>query len=213
MSKNDFISSSVLEFKVPLDLGYAYCKVVDFKHIREFDGVLVKVFDLIVQEPIKDINILRERDWLFGARRLYKLPNTKGKGAWKVKGVLIAEDDNIIPDFKYAPKASPLVEDESSIKEWYVNRNLVDVSYEKTCTHDQVNHLEDTVLSSQYGIEVRTAMEYIRINGKDVAAYFDLKDIRNKNIYRQMINVPVYKTVPKEIRGKALCTDNQKAAQ
>jgi hypothetical protein len=35
MSKRDFISGTVLEFKVPINLGYAYCKILDFRNIRE----------------------------------------------------------------------------------------------------------------------------------------------------------------------------------
>jgi len=124
MAKKDFISGSVLEFKVPLDLGYAYCKILDFQNIREFDGVLAKVYDHIVKDPINDINSLREKDWLFGARRIAWLPNSRGKGAWKFKGVLIAEDDRIIPDFKYSYKSTPFIDDESIIKEWYVVKDI-----------------------------------------------------------------------------------------
>ena len=204
MSKEDFISESVLEFKVPKDLGYAYCKILDFRHIREFDGVLAKVYDYIVKEPINDITILDKKGWLFGARRLADLPNTRGKQAWKFKGVLIAEDDNIIPDFKYAPKASPLIEDESTIEKWYVNRSIDQLSYEEVCTYGQVKHLENTVVNSQMGIEIRTAMEYYRINKLDIKKDFDLEDMSNRNNYKAMINVPIYSTIPKQDRGKAL---------
>lgn len=204
MGQKDFISGSILEFKVPLGLGYAYCKILDFRYIREFDGVLAKVFDYIVKDPLKDINALRDKEWLFGARRMPWLPNTRGKGAWKMKGVLIAEDDNIIPDFKYAPMSSPLIEDESVIKVWYVASNIREQS-DNPCSYEQVKHLEDTVLTAQDGIEIRTAMEYCRINNLDMARHFDLEDDGYRNIYRQMINVPIYSTIPKKIRGKALC--------
>lgn len=116
MGKNNFIGGNVLEFKVPLELGYGYCKILDFRYIREFDGVLAKVYDHIVKEPLKDINELMDKDWLFGARRMPWLPNARGKGAWKMKGVLIADDDNVIPDFKYAPLANPTVEDDQQYR-------------------------------------------------------------------------------------------------
>lgn len=204
MGKQDFITGSVLEFKVPLDLGYAYCKVLDFRHISKFDGVLAKVYDCIVKEPLKDINVLREKDWLFGARRMPDLPNTRGKGAWKFKGVLIAEADNIIPDFKDAPLASPLIEDLSTISKWYVVRNISEV-YENVCSYDQVKHLEDTVLTTQLGIEARTAMEYCRTHDMRVDQYFNLNEDRYNFTYLAMSNMTVYSTIPKEIRGKALC--------
>lgn len=204
MGQGDFISGSILEFKVPLDLGYAYCKVLDFRYIREIDGVLAKVFDYITKEPIKDIQILRDKDYLFGARRLYKLPNTRGKGAWKFKGVLISDDDKIIPDFKYCPQASPFLMDESIVDRWYVVRNINECS-DNFCSYDQVKHLENKRIDSQLSIEDRTAMEYCRINNMDVKKYFDVEDPAYLGCYQSMINVPIYSTIPKEIRGKGLC--------
>ena len=124
MGRENFINGTILEFKIPVNLQYAYCKILDFRHIRKFDGVLVKVFDHLVTEPIKSINILREKDWLFGARRMPWLPGTRGKGAWKIKGVLISEDDNIIPDFKYCIKDSYLIDDPSKLEPWAVIRNI-----------------------------------------------------------------------------------------
>ena len=203
MSKEDFIGGTVLEFKVPFDLGFAYCKVLDFRYIREFDGVLVKVFDHIVREPVKNINVLREKDWLFGSRRMPWLPGTRGKGAWKQKGVLIAEDDKAIPDFKYCLADSYLVEDPSKVGPWYAISNINESSKEPYL-YERVRHLEDTVVSTRGSIEKRAAMEFCRINGKDVREYFDLDDIATRIVYRQMINVPIYATIPKEVRGRPL---------
>jgi hypothetical protein len=181
MSKMDFISGSILEFKVPIDLGYAYCKILDFRSIREFDGVLAKVFDCIVKEPIKDINILRNKDWLFGARRMPWLPGTRGKGAWKIKGVLIADDDDIIPDFKYCIKSSPFVEDESKLEPWDAAKNINNYI---PCSYEKIKHLEDTVVSPRPAIEIRAAMEYCRIHGMDIKKHFDLGKTINELIYK-----------------------------
>lgn len=43
------------------------------------------------------------------------------------------------------------------------------------------------------------------MNDLDIKEYFDLDQTLNLMTYRRMINVPVYKSIPKEIRGKALC--------
>jgi hypothetical protein len=203
MSKNDFISGAVLEFKVPGNFGYGYCKILDFRSIREFDGVLVKVFDHIVKEPIIDINILHDKNWLFGARRMPWLPGSRGKGAWKMKGVLIAENDNLIPDFKYCLGDSYLVEDPSKIGPWYAIRNI-NVSSREAYPYENIRHLEDTVVSTKGAIEKRTAMEFCRIHNIDINKFFDLEDVATRIAYRQMLNVPVYKTIPKEIREKVL---------
>jgi hypothetical protein len=202
MSKKN-IHSSIFEFILPLKLGFGYCKILDFRSIREFDGLLVKVFDYIVEEPIKEVDILKEKDWLFGARRMAIPPNTKGKGAWKIKGTFNCDEDIIIPEFKDSPKLSPLVEDESVISEWHVIKNIREVD-EKTYSYEQVKHLENTFAGSQFGIEIRTAMEFYRQKGVDVKKYFDLDDMSNWNAYRTMVNMPVYSAIPKEIRGKAI---------
>lgn len=201
MSKEDFISGTILEFKVPLNLGYAYCKILDFREIRKFDGVLVKVFDHIVEKPINDIKILTLKDLLFGTRRMPYLPGTRGKGAWKIKGVLISEDDNIIPDFKYCIKDAAFLEDESTVGPWDAVKNIrnyIPSDYEK------VKHLEDTIVSFRPVILIRTAMEYCRINNIDVRKKFDLKMTINDLVYKQMMNVPIYRDIPKEIRGRAI---------
>jgi hypothetical protein len=205
MAVNHLTNGSILEFKVPMNLGYAYCKILDFRFIREADGILAKVFDCTVQEPLKDISLLNNRDYLFGARRLHDLPNVRGKGAWKFKGIMIGKDDNIIPDFKWSNESAPWIEDLSTIKKWYVIKNLTDIDYNKPCSFDSVKHLENTVISSQNGISIRTAMEVLRKNQKDIKTYFDLNEPSNAAIYNMMRNVPVYATIPIEIRGKGKC--------
>lgn len=203
MSKENFIDGSILEFKLPNNLGYAYCKILDFRYIREFDGVLAKVYDYIVQEPLKDITILSDKDWLFGARRMPWLPGTRGKGAWKIKGVLIGKEDKIIPDFKYCIKSSPFVEDESILEPWHVVKNINEYSTEPY-PYSKLKHLEDTVVTPRIGIAIRTAMEFYRINGIDIKENFDLNDLGNQLVFKQMIKVPIYVTIPLADRGKAL---------
>ncbi len=203
MNKTNFIKGSVFEYKLPLNIGFGYCKVIDFRNIRKFDGIIVKVFDYISKEPLKEIGCLGNVDYLFGARRLSDIPNTRGKGAWKMKGVLISADDNVIPDFKYSNKSSPLVKDESTVSPWFVVKDINKTS-EIQYSYDKVRHLEDTVITGQLGIELRTAMEYMRINKIDIRKHFDITVTTNWNIYRTMINTPIYKSIPIEIRGKVI---------
>lgn len=202
MARTGFIDKSVFEFKLPFKFGFAYCKILDFRHIREFDGLLAKVFNLITDEPIANIKMLQEKEWLFGARRMAGIPTVAGKNAWKYRGIIVSEDDQIIPEFKYSHKLSPLVEDESVIKKWSIVKNI-DESTEDDYTYEEVRHLETTVIASQYGIGVRTAMEYCRINALNIADYFDLDDPAHWSIYRTMINIPIYSSIPKKLKGKA----------
>jgi hypothetical protein len=166
--------------------------------------VLGKVYDYIVDEPLDDIKVLVDKEWLFGPRLMHALPNSRGKGAWKMKGVFISKDDDLIPDFKYAPLSSPLIEDESTIERWYVIKNIKELS-EAPCAYEQVSHLENAVINSQIGIEIRSAMEVLRKCNEDVREHFDLDDMANWNCYKEMVNVPIYSSIPERIRGKALC--------
>ncbi len=201
MSKDDFISGTILEFKVPLDIGYAYCKILDFRYIRKFDGVLIKVFDYIVKTPLDDITELASKELLFGARRMPDLPGTRGKGAWKNKGVLISDDDNLIPDFKYCIKGAAFLEDESKVGPWDAVKNI---NNHLTSSYEKIRHLEDTIVSPRLAIEIRTGMEYYRINNIRIDKKFDMTRTINDLVYKQMINVPIYRDIPKEIRGRAL---------
>jgi len=200
MGRKDFISGSVFELTLPANLGIAYCKVLDFRYIREFDGVLAKVFDHVVKEPISNIAELSEKDWLFGARRMPFLPGTRGKHAWIFRGVLISEEDPFIPEFRYSRAIS---EDVGINHPWHVVRNINQLSKE-TYPFESVRHLENTVVSTVIGISVRTGMEYLRAKDIDISSHFDLKDELNAIIYKQMLNVTRYKDVPHSIRGKAI---------
>ncbi len=46
-------------------------------------------------------------------------------------------------------------------------------------------------------------MEYFRIHKMQISEHFDLSKTINELIYKQMIKVPIYKTIAEEIRGKA----------
>jgi len=144
LAKEHLISGSIFEFILPSKEGFGYCKLLDFTHIRKFDGLIVKVFDYTDKQPIKDISVLNEKDWLFGARRMPWLPNVRGKNAWKHRGFLISKNDDVIPDFKYCIKSSHLIDDDSKIGPWDVVKNI---NQYIPSTFEQVKHLEDTVVS------------------------------------------------------------------
>lgn len=204
VANSSFISGSVFEFEIPQGLGFAYCRVLDFRHIREFDGTLGYVFDFIHDTPLIDLGVLNDQDLLFGAQRLDGIPVTRGKYKWKLKGVLISAERVPIPDFKYSQKFIGEETNFSKIKEWFAVKNISEYS-ETPCSYDKVRHLESIKVVSQRSVEIRTAMELLRLNDKDPRDYFDMDDLTNWNVYRSMINVPLYKTIPREIRGKALC--------
>lgn len=200
MKKKAFFTGSVFQFYVPEIKKYAFCKFFDFRHLSEFHGLLAQVFDHFSDSEENSIEHLKSSDWLFGPRSMHKWPNLRKDTGWKSLGILSAPDDEIVPDFKGT--LSRIVEDEFKIDRWYAIHNLTGG---EDCEYRQVQHLERIILTtSSLGLVWRTGMEYCRLNGLHVKDYYDLNELGIRNMYYQMINVPLYKEIPKEIRGKAL---------
>lgn len=209
MKKRIFFTGSVFQFYVPEINKYAFCKFFDFKHLSAFHGLLAQVFDKFVETENNTIGDLKTCDWLFGPRSMYKWPNLRKDTGWKHLGILTSKDDEIVPDFKQAQVFNSVVEDESQIGPWYPIHNLNQRG--ENCDYGQVKHLEQIILTTaSLGLVSRTGMEYCRINGLKVEDYYDINDEGGRITYLQMINVPIYKDIPKEIRGKALIKNTNK---
>lgn len=134
---------------------------------------------------------------------MHKWPNLRRDTGWKSLGILSSSEDNVVPDFKGVQVAISMVEDESAIGPWYPIKNLNQRG--ANCEYKFVKHLErDFLTTSSLGLSWRTGMEYCRINGLIVSDYYDLNELGLRNMYCQMINVPIYREIPLGIRGKAI---------
>jgi len=202
MKKKDFFTGSVFQFYVPEIKKHAFCKFFDFRHISEFHGLMAQVFDNFSDTENNKLEDLKNSDWLFGPKSLHKWPNLRKHTKWKHLGILFAAEDDIIPDFKDVQAFPYVVEDESKIGPWYPIHKLTQRG--KDCEYKQVKHLEQLVLINTLGLEYRTGMEYCRINKLKVRDFYDLNNTAILSSYKQMINVPIYKKIPKKIRGKAI---------
>ena len=202
MKKKIYFTGSVFRFYVPEISKYAFCKFFDFKHLS-VQGLIAQVFDRF--EDTEDDTIdLKACDYLFGPRSMYRWPNLRKDTDWKLLGILNSAADDIVPDFKDVQAFPTVVADESTIFPWYPIHNLTRRG--TNCAYEQVRHLEQMIITtSSLGLVWRTGMEYCRINGLKVEDYYDLNNDGIKSMYLQMINVPIYKNIPKEIRGKAIC--------
>jgi hypothetical protein len=209
MKKKLFFTGSVFQFYVPEIKKYAFCKFFDFKHLSGFHGLLAQVFDKFTNTADNTIDDLKTSDWLFGPRSMHKWPNLRKDSTWKLLGILNSPEDDNVPDFKGVQVFESVVEDESRIGPWYCIRNLTERG--DNCDYEQVKHLERIILTtSSLGLVWRTGMEYCRINDLKVDDYYNLSDEGVRNMYLQMINTPVYKDIPKGIRGKALAINTRK---
>ena len=203
MKKKNFFTGSVFQFYIPEIKKYAFCKFFDFQHISSFHGLLAQVFDKFSDKAENNLEELKNCDWLFGPRSMHKWPNLRKDTGWKSLGILSAPQDEIIPDFKNAQVFRIVVEDESKISPWYPVHNLTERG--ANCDYYKIRHLENKILTtSSLGLVWRTGMEYCRINGLKVEDYYDLTDSGIRSMYWQMMNIPIYKAIPEEIRGKAI---------
>jgi len=206
MMKKNFFTGSIFQFYVPAIKKFAFCKFFDFRHLSEFHGLLAQVFDNFSDTEENSIEGLKDADWLFGPRSMHKWPNLRKDTGWKSLGILSGKKDDIIPDFKATQSSPSVVEDESQVVRWYAIHNLTE---SEACEYYQIKHLETRILTtSSLGLVWRTGMEYCRMNGLPVNEYYDLEDTGQRNMYLQMINVPIYKSIPKEIRGKSLSPES-----
>ena len=209
MKKKHFFTGSVFQFYVPEIEKYAFCKFFDFRHLSEFHGLLAQVYDHFSDYEDNSLDDLKNCDWLFGARSMHRWPNLGKDTGWKSLCMLSASGDEVIPDFKNAQVFHSIVENEANIGSWFPVHNLTQRG--EYCEYGQVKHLEHMVLTtSSLGLVWRTVMEYCRINNLPIKKYYDLDDLGVRSMYWQMINIPIYKTIPKEIRGKALTNTSQK---
>lgn len=203
MKNKLFLTGSVFQFYVPEISKYAFCKFFDFKYISGFHGLLAQVFDKFEDADTNSLSDLTHSDWLFGPRSMHKWPNLKKDSGWKLLGVLNSVEDEKIPDFKQSQSFDSIVKDEATIGPWYPVHNLTERG--QICDYKNIRHLEQmTLTTSSLGIVWRTGMEYCRSNGLKPEEYYDLDNEGIRNMYFQMINVPEYKDIPKNIRGKAI---------
>ena len=117
-------------------------------------------------------------------------------------GLLDSIDDNIIPVFKGVQAKFPDVQDESKLKLWYPIYNFKEQG--DYCEYEQVSHLEKLYMSTSLNIVTRSTMEFLRMANKNIGDYYDLNDLTYLWDYYRAINMPLYKDIPKEYRGKVI---------
>jgi hypothetical protein len=202
MRRKTFFTGSVFQFYVAEIEKFAFCAFFDFTNVSKFEGLIVQVFDRFSDKEENQVEDLNSSDWLFGPRVTQKWPDLRKNTSWKSLGILMPTKENFIPDFKGVQAFPYVVENESIIGPWYPIHGLVKRG--ENCKYEQVKHLEQQILTTSLGFEARTGMEYCRVNGFDVASYYNLKELRIRNMYLQMINIPIYKNITEAIRGKAV---------
>jgi hypothetical protein len=199
-------SGTIFKFELPFGFGSAYCKLVDFSNISEYEGITLKVFDYFEKEDIIDPIFFKDMPLFMNPIPIAKMPSIRGKYAWKTLGILKEDKDAEIPIHKrYVNNgfAWETIEEYKS-REWFA---LVDLKKEVGPVHfDKVRHLEELFIRSTITIEERVVMTLLRAKGINVSDFFskNCDDKVWRIDYKTQQFIPLYKRIPEVIRGKPL---------
>src|SRR6185295_406132 len=90
--------NSGLIYKIPLnfDRGCMYGEVMDYTDISDFSGLLIRIFKYRDSDRSLSTNIkaIVNSGIFFGPVPVNKMPNKKGKGAWKLTG----KSEDVMPE-------------------------------------------------------------------------------------------------------------------
>ncbi|MFT3676821.1 MAG: Imm26 family immunity protein [Chitinophagaceae bacterium] len=203
---SSIVSGTIFKIKIPFNLGYAYCKVIDFSALSIYNGVLVKVYDFFSEESIKSVDFFKELPLLLNEIPMFRMPTLKGKHKWERIGVLKEEKDAFIPAYKICQRegfAFDTIESYESEK-WYA---LINYKEELgPLPFKGVRHLEELYLRSTVTIERRIAMAFLRTKSIDVEVFFQKQTIDNNWLteFNCQRVIPQYKDIPEPIRGRPL---------
>jgi hypothetical protein len=148
------------------------------------DGVLGRRDTLQEVPSIIDIDKLGV---LFGPVPLNKYPNTKGKGNWHIVGKS-NKLSKAVPVFKDTNHIIALHNsvDWSIVKGWRKRLNFHEGG--GYCDYETVRELEMLILYDMRNVEIRATMQFLLLNKKKVADYYDLTIDNFRRIYIQMVN-------------------------
>lgn len=200
--KKKKMTGDILMFKLHHDLGFAYCKIIDFTTSDSLTTVVVKVYN-VYDKGNSTIEEITSSDYLLNPIRIYEYPNRKGRGAWKYIGNHSSKNDKEKPIFKQAPKINLIrVTDESECERWWAMRDFYKIG--NPCQYNQIGHLESMFLIYKDSVITRASMEIIKLRGNKIEDFYDVEDLSFRSSYLRSINVPFMKDIPKNYRNKVL---------
>lgn len=204
MKKNKIETGSIIKIPLEQEFGFVLAKFINLKEIKGDIGYneFIYVYNRVFKDEDIIIDDIDSNDLLLGG--IYVLnpyPAIKNK-TWEIVGLLKPKRTELeIPDFKdFGPLLSFY---EKDAKIWYCIRkdeinNRIVTDYEK------VKHLENFFYRAYGSVMTRLTMEVIRQNGKKIEDFYELKEHDDLASYYNTIYTPIYSSIPKEIRGKAI---------
>jgi hypothetical protein len=204
MKKNKIETGAIIKIPLEHNFGFVLAKFINLKEIKEDIGYneFIYVYNRVFKEEDIIIDDIDSNDLLLGG--IYVLnpyPALKNK-IWEIVGVLKPKETELeIPDFKDFGPLLALYEKDAKI--WYYIHND-EINKRIVTDYENVKHLELFVYRAYGSIMTRLTMEVIRQKNKTIEDYYDLKDDDDLASYYNTIYTPIYSSIPKEIRGKAI---------
>jgi hypothetical protein len=185
-------------FKLDFNLGFGFAEAYDFTDYHSADGNIVFVYNRIDRDIKKSYKVeeITSSGIALGPMRMFKYPNSRGIGAWKYlfkHNIFILKEPNIT---KEAQDLTPLTYDWNSLKRWHKS-NWNSKEQPEYVTYSEVRFLETGILNSGSGVVKKSTMKKLIDTGEDVAKYYDLSELGNRNMFLQLINTyyPLEKTL------------------
>ncbi|WP_157208247.1 Imm26 family immunity protein [Mariniflexile maritimum] len=186
--KTEF-SGNIYRISLDFDLGFVYAELLDYTDVREFDGILIQVYNYIETGNEKQIDIekIKSNEILFGPVPINKYPNNKGKFAWKY----IGKSNSYSKEFPWFKSFRGLINKDdnwSNLSPWFkanihgIDSNSIEYNYE------DVRRLETLILNHPEMVKIKVTMLLLINKGEIVRDFYDLTNIGNRNMYIQLIN-------------------------
>ncbi|KAF2082388.1 Imm26 family immunity protein [Flavobacterium sharifuzzamanii] len=204
MKKNKIETGSIIKIPLEHNLGYVLAKFINLNEIKKDIGYneFIYVYDRIFRDEDIVVNNIDDNDLLLGGIYVLNIyPALKNK-TWEVLGHLRPKKIELtIPDFKdFGPVFTTY---EKNAKIWYYIHNA-EVNNRVAVDYEKVKHLEKFIYRAYGSIVTRLTMEVIRQQGNNIEEFYRLDNQDDLISYYNTIYTPIYSSIPKEIRGKAI---------
>jgi len=199
-------SGQAYEFELDWSLGRAQALLFDVTP----KGWLPQLYIVVYSPPIRDRSAeTMGNKQLLNPIKVYAIPSTRGKHAWRQLNSLHSETPFVVPESKDLGLVGNnwSVEVNSEQHVWKVNRFdpvRNEISSDFVNCYAQIGHLEQNRLMSQREIVIRASMELIKLGGHSIEEYYDIRDAAIRQVYLESIDIPFLKDIPNYARGRCL---------
>lgn len=201
---NNIETGTIIKIPLEHNFGFVLAKFINLKEIKEDVGYneFIYVYNRVFKDEDIVVDGIDAYDLLLGGIYVLNPYPALKNNIWKIVGLLEPKTSELqIPDFKDFGPVFTKYEKDAGV--WYYIHNA-EVNKRVIADYENIKHLEKLVYKAYGSIMTRLTMEIIRQKGKKIEDYYDLKEHDELSSYYNTIYTPIYSTIPKEMRGKAI---------